>query len=66
MITFLSRMEVQSRLMGRMMERCGIDPVRFAQARLGLTFAAAARRCMACAHAEACQQRRAGNQARER
>lgn len=55
MISFLSLMDAQSRLMGRMMTRCGIDPVRFAQDRLGLSFAAAARSCMACAHTEACR-----------
>lgn len=55
MTTFLSRLDVHSRLMGRMMARCGIDPVRFAQDRLGLTFASAARSCMACGRTEACR-----------
>ncbi|HMA13973.1 MAG: DUF6455 family protein [Bacteroidota bacterium] len=55
MFIFLSRLDVHSRLMGRMMTRCGIDPAHLAQDRLGLTFAAAARSCMACAHTEACQ-----------
>jgi len=55
MTTFLSRLDVHSRLMGRMMAHCGIDPVRFAQDRLGLTFAAAARSCMACGRTETCR-----------
>ena len=55
MTTFLSRLDVHSRLMGRMMARCGIDPVGFAQERLGLTMASAARSCMACGRTEACR-----------
>lgn len=55
MIIFLSRFEVRSRLMGRMMRRCGIDPITFAQDRIGLTFASAARSCMACGRTESCR-----------
>lgn len=55
MIAFLSRMDAHSLLLGRMLRRCGIDPGRLAQERLGLTFAAAARGCMACSHAETCR-----------
>lgn len=55
MTTFLSRLDVHSRLMGRMMARCGIDPVHFAQDRLGLTFTSAARSCMVCGRTEACR-----------
>jgi len=56
MTTFLSRLEVHSKLMGRMMQRCGIDPVQLAQDRIGLTLASAARSCMACGRTESCRQ----------
>ncbi|MGF1629733.1 MAG: DUF6455 family protein [Kiloniellaceae bacterium] len=55
MTTFLSGLEVRSKLMGRMMARCGIDPVSLAQDRLGLTLASAARSCMACGRTETCR-----------
>ena len=55
MTTFLSRLETHSKLMGRMMERCGIDPVELAQDRFGATLTAAARACMACGRTESCQ-----------
>lgn len=55
MATLLSRMEIHSRLMGRMMARCGIDPVRLAHDRLGLTMTSAVRSCMACGRSESCR-----------
>lgn len=55
MITFLTRLDVHSRLMGRMMARCGIDPVALAQDRLGLSYAAAVRDCLACGQVESCR-----------
>lgn len=55
MTTFLSRLETHSKLMGRMMERCGIDPVHFAQDCCGTTLAAAARTCMACGRTDSCE-----------
>lgn len=55
MVLFLSRLEVRSRLMGRMMRLCGVEPIAFGQDRLGLTLASAARSCMACGRAESCR-----------
>lgn len=55
MTPFLSRLEVHSKLMGRMMTRCGVDPVHLAQDRLGLTLASAVRSCMACGRTESCR-----------
>jgi hypothetical protein len=55
MTTYLSRLEVHSRFMGRMMERCGVDPVQLAQQRLGLNMMQAARACMACELTESCR-----------
>jgi hypothetical protein len=55
MTTFLSRLERHSKLMGRMMERCGVDPARLAQDRFGASFAAAARACMACGRTDSCE-----------
>ncbi|MEO3428765.1 DUF6455 family protein [Pelagibius sp. CAU 1746] len=55
MTNFLSRMELHSKLMGQMMERCGVDAGQLAQDRLGATLAAAARACMACGRTDSCQ-----------
>ena len=55
MTTFLSRLETHSKLMGQMMERCGIDPVQMAQDRFGATLAATARACMVCGRTESCR-----------
>lgn len=55
MTTFFSRLGVHSKLMGRMMTRCGIDPVRLAQDRFGATVTAAAQTCMACGRTESCR-----------
>jgi len=55
MTTFLSRLEVHSKFMGRMLRACGIDPVNLAQDRLGLTMMQAARACMACGRTDSCK-----------
>lgn len=55
MTTFLSRLELHSKLLGRMMKRCGVDPVLLAQERCGATFTAVAQRCMTCGRTDSCQ-----------
>jgi hypothetical protein len=55
MTNFLSRLELHSKLMGKMMERCGVDPAQLAQDRCGATLAAAARACMVCGRTDSCQ-----------
>jgi len=54
MITFLSRLEVRSKLMGQMMERCGVNPAYLARERCGITMMQAAHACMACGRARTC------------
>lgn len=48
MTAFLEGLDLQAQNLGSMMERCGVDPVRLAQDRLGLTMAAVARSCIVC------------------
>ena len=52
---FLSRLETHSKFLGRMMNRCGVDPVRLAQDRCGATLTSVARACMACGRTESCR-----------
>lgn len=55
MTNFLSRLELHSKLMGQMMERCGVSPVEMAQDHFGATLAAAARACMSCGRTDSCR-----------
>src|SRR5215204_3139405 len=43
-----SRVELQARLLGEMMERLGVDPAEAARAGGGTALAAASRRCLYC------------------
>jgi hypothetical protein len=55
MAGFLEGLEFHAKNLGSMMERCGVDPARLAQDRLGLTMATVARSCVACRCPELCQ-----------
>lgn len=55
MTTLLNRLGTRSKLMGRMMERCGVDPAELARDRFGAGLAAAARACMACGSTDSCR-----------
>jgi Family of unknown function (DUF6455) len=55
MTAFLEGLEFHAQNLGSMMERCGVDPARLAQDRLGLTMAAVVRACVACRCPELCQ-----------
>src|SRR5829696_3196107 len=50
-----SRVELQARLLGEMMERLGVDPGEAARAGGGTALAAASRRCLYCSSAEICR-----------
>ena len=50
-----SRVELQARLLGEMMERLGVDPGKAARAGRGAAFATASRRCLFCSRSETCR-----------
>ena len=52
---FASRLELQARLLGEMMERLGVDPGEAARAGGGTALATASRRCLYCSSAEICR-----------
>lgn len=54
MTNFFSRLETHSKLMGQMMEHCGVDAAKLAQDRFGATLATAARACMVCGRTDSC------------
>lgn len=51
----LGRVQRQAQLFGEMLERAGVDPGLAARECHGQAFAVAARRCLACGHADECR-----------
>ncbi|MCR4269058.1 DUF6455 family protein [Nitratireductor sp. ZSWI3] len=55
MTSLTKKLETQAHLMGRMIDRCGVDIERLAADRLGQTLASAVRACSQCSSTKSCQ-----------
>lgn len=54
MKAYLSRLDEKASNLGRMMERCGVDPALLAYDQLGQTMQTVARACISCPHGAVC------------